>query len=490
MGEPRHGAVERGRRRLRDRRVERDVDALGVLQPAGGSGGGAAGSSEGSPRTSDPMSARRIAAIGALLLGFGGFGLAVVVAVQEFPRGLIALACVAVAAAAAWYGILRRGAARVAGLASARSGSRAAIVLLVERPPARGAAGRRRARAGRAPARGRRSPSAPTCRRRRRRSGRSCSSTPSPAAARPSGSRWPPKPARAGSSRSSSAPRGTSSGSCATRSPAAPTGWRWPAATARRPSSPRSPRSSTCPTRASPRAPATTSRSTSASTATTSSARSTRSSTAASAASTSPRSTGACSSTTSRSASTPTRSSATGYRDAKLRTILDTVPDVLGPDGTGLDLRWTGTRRARAPLGRRDPGLQQPLPARPRGRLGHPPEDRRRAARHHRRGRPDRPRRARAPAAATVARVDRAGASRSIPTTPCPPASTARPCKLEPPLRFRIRAGVLRVRIARRHPGASPSAMLPEGLGQSARALARIAAGRDPAPSQPTTKET
>ena len=31
-----------------------------------------------------------------------------------------------------------------------------------------------------------------------------------------------------------------------------------------------------------------------------------------------------------------------GYRDAKLRTLLDTVPDVLGPDRGDLDLRWTG----------------------------------------------------------------------------------------------------------------------------------------------------
>ena len=31
-----------------------------------------------------------------------------------------------------------------------------------------------------------------------------------------------------------------------------------------------------------------------------------------------------------------------GYRDAKLRTLLDTVPDVLGPEGSGLDLQWTG----------------------------------------------------------------------------------------------------------------------------------------------------
>ena len=31
-----------------------------------------------------------------------------------------------------------------------------------------------------------------------------------------------------------------------------------------------------------------------------------------------------------------------GCRDAKLRTLLDTVPDVLGLDGVKLDLRWTG----------------------------------------------------------------------------------------------------------------------------------------------------
>jgi hypothetical protein len=31
-----------------------------------------------------------------------------------------------------------------------------------------------------------------------------------------------------------------------------------------------------------------------------------------------------------------------GYRNAKIRTLLDTVPDVLGPTGTELDLRWNG----------------------------------------------------------------------------------------------------------------------------------------------------
>ena len=52
--------------------------------------------------------------------------------------------------------------------------------------------------------------------------------------------------------------------------------------------------------------------------------------------------------------------------------------------------------------------------------------------------------------------------------------------KLEPPLRFRIRPGVLRVRIAPQHPGASPSALMPEGAAKTVGALARIAAGLEP----------
>ena len=31
-----------------------------------------------------------------------------------------------------------------------------------------------------------------------------------------------------------------------------------------------------------------------------------------------------------------------GYREAKLRTILDTLPDTLGREGKGIDLQWTG----------------------------------------------------------------------------------------------------------------------------------------------------
>ena len=54
---------------------------------------------------------------------------------------------------------------------------------------------------------------------------------------------------------------------------------------------------------------------------------------------------------------------------------------------------------------------------------------------------------------------------------------------LDPPLQFRIRAGVLRVRIARQHPGASPSAFAPEGAWAGVVQLAQIALGR---PQQPT----
>jgi hypothetical protein len=43
---------------------------------------------------------------------------------------------------------------------------------------------------------------------------------------------------------------------------------------------------------------------------------------------------------------------------------------------------------------------------------------------------------------------------------------------------FRIRPGALRVRIAARHPGASPSAIEPVGALPALRALLRIAAGR------------
>ena len=289
------------------------------------------------------MRRQRPAAIVALIVGTATVGFAIANAVNVFPRGLIVLACVLIAGACAWYGVLRRGAARIAGLAVAALVLVGVVILVV-------ADGARFAdlliiagllvSPGRVARRVRRSTW--ICRAPPRRATRCCSSTRSPAAGRRSASSSPTRHARAASSRSSSAPRGTSSSSCATRSPAAPMRWRWPVAMARRRSSRRSPPSANCPTPASRPARATTSRSTSASTATTSSVPSTRSSTAASVRSILPRSTDACSSTTSRSGSTPRPSSGEEYRDAKIRTLLDTVPDMLGPGGSELDLRWTG----------------------------------------------------------------------------------------------------------------------------------------------------
>jgi len=53
---------------------------------------------------------------------------------------------------------------------------------------------------------------------------------------------------------------------------------------------------------------------------------------------------------------------------------------------------------------------------------------------------------------------------------------------LDAPLRFRILPGVLRVRIARSHPGASPSAAMPDSVWEGLAALVGIAGGRAQAP--------
>jgi len=57
--------------------------------------------------------------------------LGVIVVVKEFPRGLAVVACLAIAVVAAWYGALRRGVARVAGLYIAGIAAAGAIVLIV-----------------------------------------------------------------------------------------------------------------------------------------------------------------------------------------------------------------------------------------------------------------------------------------------------------------------------------------------------------------------
>ncbi len=174
-----------------------------------------------------------------------------------------------------------------------------------------------------------------------------------------------------------------------------------------------------------------------------------------------------------------------GYRDAKLRTILDTVPEVLGPEGTGLDLHWTG------PDGHEHGAGAAILVSNNRYRLG-------RAV-----GSGTRPRIDDGLLGITVLGAPTGGGRPQQPwrewTAPAFEVSAEHPVpagidgeamKLQPPMRFSILPGVLRVRIAPQHPGASPSALLPESLGPSLHALARIAAGHDPAlPPQPPPKE-
>ena len=174
-----------------------------------------------------------------------------------------------------------------------------------------------------------------------------------------------------------------------------------------------------------------------------------------------------------------------GYRNAKLHTLLDTVPDVLGPHGEGLDLRWTGpdghARRSGAVI----------LVSNNAYRLGRVI------------GSGTRPRLddgvlgvsviGASPGRDADADADAGSGSRrwrewTAPTfavdsdQPVPAGIDGEALKLDPPLRFRIRPGVLRVRIAPAHPGASPSALAPDGPWAGVVELARIAGGRDQEP--------
>jgi diacylglycerol kinase family enzyme len=167
-----------------------------------------------------------------------------------------------------------------------------------------------------------------------------------------------------------------------------------------------------------------------------------------------------------------------GYREAKLHTLLDTVPDVLGPGGGGLDLSWTG------PGGHEHASGAAVLVSNNRYRLG------------------------RAVGSGTRPRIDEGLLGITVVSAPAdqgrsrvaqrpwrewsapefqvdsdgaiPAGIDGEAVTLEAPLRFRIRPGALRVRVARTHPGASPSAAMPEGLWRGVRVLAGIAAGHAP----------
>jgi diacylglycerol kinase family enzyme len=176
-----------------------------------------------------------------------------------------------------------------------------------------------------------------------------------------------------------------------------------------------------------------------------------------------------------------------GYRGAKLRTLLNTVPDVMGPAARPTDLRWTGPHGRSHLSGtvilvsnnqyRFGPVLGSGT--RPRiddGELGiavmEPRSDRglrRLVPRRvwHQWSAPD----------FEVRSVER-----------LPAGIDGEATVLTAPLRFRTRPCALRVRIAPTHPGASPSAQRPDNLWRGFRTLVSIAAGRDVRPTGTTAR--
>jgi diacylglycerol kinase family enzyme len=156
-----------------------------------------------------------------------------------------------------------------------------------------------------------------------------------------------------------------------------------------------------------------------------------------------------------------------GYRGAKIRTLLDTVPALMGPEGKPLDLRWTG------PDGDAHATGTVILVSNNTYRLG-------RAVGSGTRPRID-------DGLLGIAVLDAGGrgwrqwSARTFEVgsgEPVPIGMDGETLLVEPPLRFRIRPRALRVRIAPSHPGASPSAAEPDGAPAVVGALARLAAGR------------
>ena len=167
-----------------------------------------------------------------------------------------------------------------------------------------------------------------------------------------------------------------------------------------------------------------------------------------------------------------------GYRDAKLRTIAETMPSVLGPGGDALDLRFTGAdgrerKTSAVVLVSNDPyRLGRAIASGTRPRLdagvlgitvlgaGATPNGDKRVQQW----------------SAPAFEVNSDG--------PVAAGIDGEALKLDPPLRFATRPHALRVLIAPQHPGASPSANMPESPWDAIRAVARIATHDSSSPSQ------
>jgi diacylglycerol kinase family enzyme len=167
-----------------------------------------------------------------------------------------------------------------------------------------------------------------------------------------------------------------------------------------------------------------------------------------------------------------------GYRRAKLRTLLATVPGVVRSSPDGPELRWT------TPGGRAKHGAAVLLVANNQYRLSG-------AA-----GAGTRPvlddgslgvtvldppgTTSRGPGGALPWRQFVSPDFRVESAGPVPAGIDGEAVVLDPPVVFRSRPAALRARIAAAHPGASPSAIEPVGAFAALRALVRIAAGRNP----------
>jgi Diacylglycerol kinase catalytic domain len=176
-----------------------------------------------------------------------------------------------------------------------------------------------------------------------------------------------------------------------------------------------------------------------------------------------------------------------GYREAKLHTLLETVPNVLGPDADPPHLTWEGPRGPESAVAI----LVSNSPYRLARALGSG----------------TRPRLDCGALGITVLAPVEAPANGAGPVrlrmqqwtqetfemngiTTVPAGIDGESVRLDPPLRFITRPQALRVRIAPQHPGASPSAVLPDRAGQTLGALAGLALrGRYPdRPSLPRSR--
>ncbi len=171
-----------------------------------------------------------------------------------------------------------------------------------------------------------------------------------------------------------------------------------------------------------------------------------------------------------------------GYREAKLHTLLETVPDAVGPDAKSPDLHW------QSPSG--EESAVAILVSNNAYRLGRVL------------GSGTRPRLDRAVLGVTVLAPTKSGADGAVSRrlgmeqwnaatfdiasgSPVAAGIDGEALRLDPPLRFHIRPGALRVRIAPHHPGASPSALEPDKPWQTIGTLTTLLLHGGPADQEP-----